>query len=384
MNIYNHNELNEINKNIPEISKKSNKKLIILIAVFWFVSCVVTAFVSILISNSLNKRKDFGDNDAKLSAIAETYIDNVVEIEVNYKYGTGIIMDYDGDYPIIMTNKHVSGLNAEIINIKLNEKNYVIGKTEILGYDEYHDICILLLKQKSDKKALKIMDSPNNIKQYINTLPLIIGQKVLAIGNAMGKGLSVCDGIVSAASRVISVENSTKNVPVTMITAPINGGNSGGPLFDMDGKLVGINTYQQLSYGDKVIDNISYTIPINIAVQVYKQVIRQKTGGQTFLQDVGLTISDSGTTVNFNDLGVGAEFDYQDGIKLKVSYMIIPIDGLAVGDVITQIGDYKIDNDNYANIFSELYNYGNDGTGKKFTIKTKKNTLTFDNLKFKI
>ncbi len=167
--------------------------------------------------------------------------------------GSGFVIGSDG---YIVTNNHVIA-GAEDIVVKLsNRKEY---KAKLVGTDVRTDIALL----KIDAKGLKAAKIGSN-------KTLKVGQWVLAIGEPFGLDYTVTHGIVSALGR--SLPDDTY-VPFIQTDVPINPGNSGGPLFNMSGEVVGVNSQIYSKGGGSV--GLSFSIPIDIAMHVVKQLKKQ-------------------------------------------------------------------------------------------------------------
>ncbi|MCM1001415.1 MAG: DegQ family serine endoprotease [Wolbachia endosymbiont of Melophagus ovinus] len=163
--------------------------------------------------------------------------------------GSGFIIDKSGT---IVTNYHVIK-NAQDITVTMNDNTYF--KAEILGYDAKTDLAVLQIKADKDLSFVAFGDSDK----------ARVGDTVMAIGNPFGLGGSVSTGIISARSRDISIGTMNEFIQTD---AAINRGNSGGPLFDLNGKVIGINTaiYSPSESGGNV--GIGFAIPSNLAVSI--------------------------------------------------------------------------------------------------------------------
>ncbi|MFK7815699.1 MAG: DegQ family serine endoprotease [Gammaproteobacteria bacterium] len=168
--------------------------------------------------------------------------------------GSGFIISKDG---YVITNHHVVKGADEII-VKLSDRRQLVA--EMVGSDPRSDIALLKL-EGDDFPSVKLGDS-DAVK---------VGQWVLAIGSPFGFDASVTAGIVSAKGRSLPSEN---YVPFIQTDVAINPGNSGGPLFDLDGKVVGINSQIYTRSGGFM--GLSFAIPIEDAMDVVDQL---KTSG---------------------------------------------------------------------------------------------------------
>jgi len=165
--------------------------------------------------------------------------------------GSGFIIDAKG---IVVTNNHVIK-DAEDILVRVNgEKEY---KAKIIGADPLSDIAVLEIQSKDQFVAVKFGDSDK----------ARIGDWVIAIGNPFGLGGTVTSGIISARNRSIGLSRYEDYIQTD---ASINQGNSGGPLFDMNGDVIGINT---AILGQSGSIGIGFSIPSNSAKKVIDQLI---------------------------------------------------------------------------------------------------------------
>ncbi len=168
--------------------------------------------------------------------------------------GSGFIID--GKEGIIVTNNHVID-GAEEIQVNLHDGTKL--KAELIGKDTKTDIALLKVRSSKELKAVKF-GSSNAIK---------VGDWVMAIGNPFGLGGSVTVGIISAKARNI---NSGPYDDYLQTDASINKGNSGGPLFNMDGEVVGVNTAIISPTGGSI--GIGFSVPAD-TVQPVVQQLRQ-------------------------------------------------------------------------------------------------------------
>ena len=165
--------------------------------------------------------------------------------------GSGFIIDAEG---IVVTNNHVIS-DADEVNVILNNGEKL--KAEIIGRDQKTDLAVLRVKPERPLKAVKFGDSDK----------LRIGEWVVAIGNPFGLGGSVTAGIVSARNRDI---NSGPYDSYIQTDASINRGNSGGPLFNMQGEVIGINTAIYSPSGGSI--GIGFAVPSHNALAVVDQL----------------------------------------------------------------------------------------------------------------
>ncbi len=165
--------------------------------------------------------------------------------------GSGFVIDVSG---IVITNNHVIK-NADEITVNFNDGTKL--KAEIIGRDPKVDIAVLRVKPKKPLRAVK----------FGNSKKMRVGDWVMAIGNPFGLGGTVTVGIVSARNRNI---NSGPYDDYIQTDAAINKGNSGGPLFNMQGEVIGINTAIISPSGGSI--GIGFSVPSNSANPVIAQL----------------------------------------------------------------------------------------------------------------
>ncbi len=166
--------------------------------------------------------------------------------------GSGVIVDSSG---LILTNNHVIN-SADRILVLLNDGRYT--SAELLGVDKNNDLAVL--KISMDK--LTAIDIGHSDKARV-------GDVVLAIGNPLGVGQSVSQGIISATRRWNLGINNAENFIQT--DAAINPGNSGGALVDAHGRLIGINT---AALDETTSVGISFAVPVDTAMKSLQQIVQ--------------------------------------------------------------------------------------------------------------
>jgi len=189
--------------------------------------------------------------------------------------GSGFIISNDG---YILTNAHVVD-GANVVTVKLTDKREFRAK--VVGADKQSDVAVLKISA-SNLPTVKIGD-PNQSK---------VGQWVVAIGSPYGFDNTVTSGIISAKARSLPNENYT---PFIQTDVPVNPGNSGGPLFNLQGQVIGINSMIYSQTGG--FQGLSFAIPIDEAMRVKDELV--KTGHVSrgrlgvAVQGVNQTLADS-------------------------------------------------------------------------------------------
>ena len=172
----------------------------------------------------------------------------------NRKIGSGFILDADGH---ILTNNHVVG-QSDYIFVELADEN--ILKAFVVGRDPQTDIA--LLKVKTDKKLSPISWADSNSVQ--------VGDLVISAGNPFGLGLTVSTGIISARSRDLSFGAYDDFLQTD---AAIHQGNSGGPLFNIEGRVIGMNTALFAPKGENI--GLNFAIPSNTIIWVTNALLKE-------------------------------------------------------------------------------------------------------------
>ena len=167
--------------------------------------------------------------------------------------GSGFIIDTKGT---VVTNNHVIS-GADDILVRVGDKEY---KAKVIGADPYMDIAVLKIETKDQFKPVNFGDSDK----------ARVGDWAVAIGNPFGLGGTVTAGIISARNRDI---NLTRYDDFIQTDASINQGNSGGPLFNLKGEVIGINT-AIIAPGQSGSIGIGFAIPANAASNVIDQLIK--------------------------------------------------------------------------------------------------------------
>jgi serine protease Do len=233
----------------------------------------------------------------------------------SHSVGSGVVIDKQG---YILTNYHVVQ-NAAKIRVIL--KNKVKATAEIVGTDPKTDLALLKIKPSVNYRPLTLGNSDK----------LRVGDTILAIGNPFGYGHTVSSGIISAKGRVIGTGPYDNFLQTD---ASIHPGNSGGPLLDSRGRLIGINTAVS-SEGP----GIGFAIPINMAKQIMKDLRKYGKVRRPYLGIVGKNIL-SRDEIDSDAASAGI-------YGVIVSNLIVKgpahNSGLKIGDLIMGFGNKRVD-----------------------------------------
>tara|TARA_B100000963_G_C22611701_1_gene665200 strand:+ start:45 stop:1451 length:1407 start_codon:yes stop_codon:yes gene_type:complete len=230
--------------------------------------------------------------------------------------GSGFIIKENGT---VITNNHVIA-GADDILVRVNSKEY---NAKVIGADPYMDIAVLKMQTKDKFSVVKFGDSDK----------ARVGDWVVAIGNPFGLGGTVTSGIVSARNRDIGM---TRYDDFIQTDASINQGNSGGPLFNLKGEVVGINT-AIIAPGQSGSIGIGFAIPSNAASKVIDQL---EKFGETRRGWLGVRIQEV-----TKEIAEAVELKKAEGALVASVGEKSPADkaGVKAGDIILKFDERKID-----------------------------------------
>jgi serine protease Do len=243
--------------------------------------------------------------------------------------GSGFIISDDG---YILTNDHVAGNATEITVTMTNGKHY---NAKIIGSDPVTDICLL----KIDENNLPFIP-------FGNSNDAIIGEWVIALGNPFGlfelnDKPTVTVGVISATGMNLEPINNRYYLNMLQTDAAINGGNSGGPLVNSLGEVIGMNTLI-FTGGSGAQGNIGlgFAIPINKVKRIIEELRENGKIDRDF--DIGLRIQSL-------DESIANYYNLNDTRGVIITQVLprssASKSGLKVGDVILQVDEYKINNE---------------------------------------
>ena len=205
--------------------------------------------------------------------------------------GSGFILTPNGE---VLTNNHVvSGGSARLSVTLANKKQY---RAKVLWNDPRNDLAMIKIDTGSKLPFLKLGDSEG----------LVVGQKVLAIGNPFGLDGTLTTGIVSSLNRTIEPEEGQRLEGMIQTDAAINPGNSGGPLLDSHGNVIGINT---AIYGPQGNIGLGFAMPINRAKPMLEEYAQT---GHISRPSLGIT-----TVFVTGDLAEQLELPSQGGLLIQ-------------------------------------------------------------------
>jgi len=243
--------------------------------------------------------------------------------------GSGVIISSDG---YIVTNDHVAGNAVEVIVTMTDGMQY---KAEVIGSDMVSDICLL----KIDAKNLPYVP-------FGKSDDLLIGEWVVALGNPFGlfdinDQPTVTVGVISSTGMNLGQANNRYYVNMIQTDAAINGGNSGGPLVNSLGELIGMNTLIFTADGSRGNVGVGFAIPVEKIEKIINELKRNGKVDRDFW---------TGLRIQAVDEGIAKYYNLQStrGVIVTNVSPNSPAEkaDLKVGDIILRVGKYKINDDN--------------------------------------
>ncbi len=225
-----------------------------------------------------------------IATMYKKYGAGVVRVEHSTGLGSGFVIDSEGH---ILTNAHVvDGAKGEI-TVSFSNEEEVVAK--VVGIDNATDVA--LLKVDLPASALTVIPLGDSATQQV-------GDAVVAIGNPFGQDRTVTSGIISAVARSIQAPNGFMIDGAIQTDAAINHGNSGGPLLNMQGRVIGINS--QINTGGTGDGNvgIGFAVPINLVKQVVSDLM---TTGKAQHAWLGVQLSEVNPTLA-SQAKIGSDF----------------------------------------------------------------------------
>jgi len=321
------------------------------------------------VNNKVINEVSVTENDTIQPGIAKIY-DAVYYIasyrnKSLYSSGTGFAYKKDDKYGYIITNHHVI---SNATSVKVTDINGKTIDAELLGSDEYSDIAVLRIDAKEIIKICEIGDSTE----------LELGDTLFTVGSPLGIEYigSVTKGILSGKAREVEVDLTSGGsfiMEVIQTDAAISPGNSGGPLCNINGEVIGVNS---LKIVDEDVEGMGFAIPIEIVMGL---VERLETGEEIVRPYLGVGLAEVTDEWNLYKLDIEVPKGIEYGVVLTTIDDDTPaeISGFKVGDIILEIEGTKVKN--VAHFRYLLYKYEVGDTvemkcyrnGKEKTIKVK-------------
>lgn len=347
------NEKEKVNinkKNYKYMISNKGKNTIITI-LLTFICCLLIfgifykVYLKDLVVEKTKIQKDVTVTDSGIADAVDKVYDSVVVIE-NYindrvgSSGTGFVFKTDDKYGYILTNYHVIDNSKKIVVTFTNNKKI---EASLVGIDEYSDIAVL----KVDKSDVI------SVAQIGNADSLRVGDTTFTVGAPLDSSVyswTVTRGILSGKNRLVEVTiNNTNSVMEVLQTdAAINSGNSGGPLCNSNGEVVGITN---MKIASSSIEGMGFAIPIDTAIKTANDLIEGKTVSRPYL---GVSVYETNSSVIY------VEYVQRGSAADKA--------GIEKGDKILKIDNESISST--AQFRYQLYKYN---VGDKITLTIERN-----------
>jgi len=251
--------------------------------------------------------------------------------------GSGFVYKIEGDYGYVLTNQHVIDGATEIEITNIEGK---VSKAEKMGEDAYSDIAVLRIS-KDDVLA---------VAEFGSSVDAKLGDTVFTVGSPVGKSYmgSVTKGILSGKDREVTV-SSQYVMEVIQIDAALNPGNSGGPLANINGEVIGINS---LKLAQSEIEGMGFAIPIEMVKTIADKLEKKETIKRPLL---GVSMLDVDSKYQLYQNGIMLNDEITSGVVVVEVSKGTPaeIAGLKKADVILEINGKKIED--IANFKTQLY-----------------------------
>ena len=281
----------------------------------------------------------------------------------NQGSGSGFIVGKNDTELLIATNNHVID-NAKKIEVSFIDDS--ILEATVKGNDSMADLAIIAV-------PLDTISASTLTSIRVATLgdseSVKMGEMAIAIGNALGYGQSVTVGYISAKDRTVTIDN--KEMVLLQTDAAINGGNSGGPLFNIRGEVIGINSAK---YADTDVEGMCFAIPISRAIPILNELMTRETLADDERGFLGVSTRDVTSDLSsFYGWPMGAYIvSVLEGSPAENA-------GIYVGDIVTGVNGVKIVTADQLVAAVSSYRHGttvdltvqriNNGTYEEFTVK---------------
>ena len=255
------------------------------------------------------------ENNCNSVVVIDTYITYEGTLTL-YGKSSGFVMNSEG---YILTNSHVVE-EGESFQVTLLNGN--VYEAREIGHDERTEVAVLKIDADEPLQPVVMGDSDK----------ILIGEYAIAIGAPLGYEYSMSIGFVSGLQRTVDSRN--YRYQMIQVDTALNSGNSGGPLFNIKGEVIGINTMKESSLSGASVEGIGFAVPINTAKNIAQQLIAEGKVTRAAIQAVvGNAYDEAG-----NEVGVYIAEITPDGAAEKA--------GLKTDDIIVKFNDVNIQNMN--------------------------------------
>lgn len=361
-------------KVVSEEDSKNNKKSFFSSKVFlsmcMFLLGAIIMYGLIITSNNETHVQKVTNEIIKTTTVEEisdlkTAINNVYEstvyIEVSsnrgiISSGSGFVYKYEDNVGYILTNYHVIDDGSKFAVTFIDGTKL---DAELVNGDEYYDIAILKIKSDKIKKVANLGNSSN----------LELGDTVFTVGAPLGKDYmgTITKGIISGINRMVSVKliSGSYLMEVIQTDASINSGNSGGPICNIKGEVVGITSSKLVGSG---VEGMGFAIPINSVLSIIENIESGKQIERPYLGVQLVDLTNTFALQYYYGISIGKDVEFGAVLSYIEKGKSADKAGLKIGDVIVEIDGKKVDDVSHFKF--ELYKHS---IGDKVNIKYYRN-----------
>lgn len=335
--------IKESDKKIKSKENFFTSKIFLTICAFVVGSAMMLAFV-LIINDKVLVQKVTSEN-VKTTTVEEvsdlkTAINNVYEAAVYIEVtgdrgisssGSGFVYKSDDKNGYILTNYHVIEGGKKFVVTFTNGEEV---EASLVSGDEYYDIAVLKVKKDKIVKVSTLGDSSS----------LELGDTVFTVGAPLGKEYmgTITKGIVSGINRMVSVELSsgTSLMEVIQTDASINSGNSGGPICNIKGEVIGITSSKLIGSG---VEGMGFAIPINTVLEVIENIESGSTIERPYLGVQLVDLTNTFALQYYYNIRISSDVEFGAVLSHVEEGQTADEAGLKVGDVIVEIDGEKVE-----------------------------------------
>ena len=278
--------------------------------------------------------------------VAQKVLPSIVGIKVSYSvsspfYGAQGTAEAEGSGVIISDNGYIL-TNNHVVNSSSDSSFYALGEASKITVSLYNDDTeyeakIVGTDEQTDLAVIKIDKDGLTAAELGDSDSVQVGEFCMAIGNPLGLGITVTDGIVSAVNREVT-DSDNNSYEAIQTNAAINSGNSGGALVNSQGQVIGINT---LKVSGEDVEGVGFAIPINSTKDITSQLIQYNKVKRPYLGIGGIDVTED----------LAKRFNLTVGIYVKQleNFCAAEKAGIKVGDVIIKADGKEVKNMNELN-----------------------------------
>lgn len=348
----------EENYNNEKVKGKNISQKIVTYLVVFFVGClamyaVIYFFPTTITESVIKEDKQVTITDTGIAEAVEKIYDAVVVVSTysNNQYiasGTGFVYKKDGNNYYLLTNYHVIE-DGNHVTVTFTDGSVV--ETEIVGFDKYQDIAVLSIESKEDYKVAEIGNNEETS----------VGDTTFAVGAPLDNAYSwtVTRGIISGKDRMVEVSldssNTSDYVMKTLQTdAAINSGNSGGPLCNANGEVIGITSLKLVSNG---VEGMGFAIPIEDAISKAEGIINGDISDYPYL---GVSMLDFANAYYTQYYSIIRNSNLDSGVIVTSVEKNSPAakGGIEANDIIISIEGKEVSSTAYLKYYLYQYNIG--------------------------